>query len=83
MNSVDLNNFVNLNGFIINLINTNLLFNENLNYKISLFAKNISNYRKLKNLNLLVNFSQADFSLKEYILENILKFQYWKINSRC
>ena len=65
LNSVDLTNFVNLDGFIINLINTNLLFNEKLNYKISLFAKNISNYRKLQNLNLFVNFIQEDFSLKD------------------
>ena len=80
MNSVDLNNFVNLNGFIINLINTNLLFNENLNYKISLFAKNISNYRKLKNLNLFVNFNQEDFSLKKsnITFENVFDISVFK-----
>ena len=80
LNSVDLNNFVNLNGFIINLINTNLLFNENLNYKISLFAKNISNYRKLKNLNLFVNFNQEDFSLKKsnITFENVFDISVFK-----
>ena len=82
MNSVDLNKFVDLNGFIIHLINTNLLFDEKLNYKISLFAKNISNYRKLQNLNLLVNFTQEDFSLKDsnLTLEDIFEISILENN---
>jgi len=82
LNSVDLNKFVNLNGFIINLINTNLLFNEKLNYKISLFSKNILNYRKLQNLNLLVNFTQEDFSLKDsnITLEDIFEISILENN---
>ena len=82
LNSVNLNNFVNLNGLIINLINTDLLFNEKLNYKISLFAKNISNYRKLQNLNLLVNYTKEDFSLKNsnITLEDIFEISILENN---
>ena len=65
LNKIDLNDLISLDSFLINVINSNLILNKKLNYNISLFAKKISNHRKLKNLNLFINFVQQDFSLKK------------------
>ena len=61
--------------------------NENLNFNIEVKSKNISNHRKLKDLNLninyenqLLNFNQSNFLLKDILKINLIDSKF--INSK-
>ena len=49
--------------------------NENLNFNIEVKSKNISNHRKLKDLNLNINYENQllNFNQSNFVLEDILK----------
>ena len=61
--------------------------NENLNFNIEVKSKNISNHRKLKDLNLninyenqLLNFNQSNFVLKDILKINLIDSKF--VNSK-
>ena len=60
---INLNNFASKNSFLYNFFSNGTILNENLNYKINIKSANIKNHRKLKDLDLIINFDQNKLNL--------------------
>ena len=67
---IDYNKYVLFNNFFQEILKTNLLFNENLNAKISFTTKNIFNNKLFNNLTLLLNFNNGDINFNKSYLSN-------------
>ncbi len=79
----DYNKFLSINSFFQEVLKTNLLFNKNINAKISFTIKDILNNKLFDNLIILLNFNNGDINFdKSYLLNNKigkLSLDYGKI----
>ena len=58
----DLKNLINQNGLLLQIINSNILNNPNLNYKIDFSSSKIKNHRLLSDFVLCLVFNQKNFN---------------------
>ena len=63
--NIDLRKFFSLDNLFYGLLKSGILLNENLNYKIKIKSKNIENHRKLKYLDLNINFDQKELNFND------------------
>ena len=63
LKSIDLKKILSKDNFFYSILRSGIFLNENLNYKINLKSKDISNHRKLKYLSLNINYNQKEFNL--------------------
>ena len=61
--NLNLSKFIDPNSLFLQIINSEILNNSNLNYKIEIKSKNIKNHRLLKDLILCLSFNQKNFNL--------------------
>ncbi len=77
------NKLLSINSFLQEILKTNLLFNKNINAKISFTVKDILNNKLFDNLIILLNFNNGNINLnKSYISNNKvgkLNLDYGKI----
>ena len=75
LKSINLKNFIGNDSLFIEVLKSNIFANENLNFNIEVKSKNISDHRKLKNLNLNINYENQllNFDQSSFLLEDILK----------
>ncbi len=75
LKSIDLRDIISTDSLFIEILKSNIFANENLNYKIKVKSKNISNHRKLKDFNFNINYVNQllNFNQSNFTLENILK----------
>ncbi len=85
--SINLKNLLGNDSLFLEVLKSNIFVNKNLNFNIELKSKNISNHRKLKDLNLninyenqLLNFDQSNFVLKDILKINLIDSKF--INSK-
>ena len=57
-----------INSVFYELIRSNVLFDQNLNYRIKLLSKKIKNYKKFNSLNLNINYEQGNLNLNDSTL---------------
>ena len=62
---IDILKFFSNDSILYEVIRSNILLNENLNYDIKLISKKIKNHKKLQDLNLRINFSQGNLNLSD------------------
>ena len=74
-------------SLFLEILKSNLFVNENLNFNIEVRSKNISDHRKLKDLNLninyenqLLNFNKSNFVLKDILKINLIESKF--VNSK-
>ena len=81
----DYNKYTSINNFFQEILKTNLLFNENLNAKISLKSNNIINNKLFDNLFILLNLNNGDINFNQSYLSSRkigkLNLNYGKIYS--
>ena len=87
LKSINLKNLLSNDSLFLEILKSNIFLNENLNFNIEVKSKNISNHRKLKDLNLninyenqLLNFNQSNFVLKDILKINLIDSKF--INSK-
>jgi len=66
----DYNKYLFINNFFQEILKTNLLFNENLNAKISLSTSEILNNKLFDNLIIFFNFNNGDINFNKSYLSN-------------
>ena len=59
---LDLKELVNSNNYFFSFLTSEIFFNENLNYRINIKSKDLSNHRKLKNLDMMINYDQQNIN---------------------
>lgn len=81
--SLNLSKFVDPNSLFLQIINSEILNNSNLNYKIEIKSKKIENHRLLKDLILCLSFNQqnlnfdkSEINFDDNVLINIDESQY-------
>ena len=62
LRSFDLSNLIDLNGIFLQILNSEIISNPNLNYKIELNSEKIKNHRLLSNLVLCLSYDQKNFN---------------------
>ena len=62
LRSFDLFNLIDLNGIFLQILNSEIISNPNLNYKIELNSDKIKNHRLLRNLVLCISYDQKNFN---------------------
>ena len=92
LKNIELNKLFNSDSFLIEILKSNIFVNENLNFNIKIKSKNVADHRKLKDLNLninyenqILNFNQSNllfgdilsFKIVDSKLKNIKKNQYF------
>jgi len=87
LKSIDLKNLISDESLFLEILKSNLFVNENLNFNIEVRSKNISDHRKLKDLNLninyenqLLNFNKSNFVLKDILKINLIESKF--VNSK-
>ena len=87
LKNIDLKNLLSNDSLFLEILKSNVFMNKNLNFNIEVKSKNISNHRKLKDLNLninyenqLLNFNQSNFILKDILKINLIESKF--INSK-
>ncbi len=87
LKNIDLKNLLSNDSLFLEILKSNAFMNKNLNFNIEVKSKNISNHRKLKDLNLninyenqLLNFNQSNFILKDILKINLIESKF--INSK-
>ncbi len=77
LKNIYLSKLFNNESFLIEILKANLFSSENLNFKIQLKAKNILDHRKLKNLNLNINYENQvlNFDKSNLLLDEILSIR--------
>ena len=75
LKSIDLKNFIGNESLFLEILKSNIFVNENLNFNIAIKSKNILDHRKLKELNLNINYVNQllNFDKSNFLLEDILK----------
>ena len=75
LKSINLKNFIGNDSLFLEVLKSNIFANENLNFNIILKSQNILDHRKLKNLNLNINYENQllNFDQSSLLLEDILK----------
>ena len=75
LKSINLKNLVGTDSLFLEVLKSNIFANENLNFNILVKSKNISDHRKLKNLNLNINYENQllNFNRSSFLLEDILE----------
>ena len=75
LKTINLKNLLANDSLFLEILRSNIFANENLNFNIEVKSKNISDHRKLKNLNLYINYENQslNFDQSSFILEDILK----------
>ena len=63
--SFDLSNLVDNGSFFLQIINSEIISNPNLNYKFKLRSKNLTNHRLFKDLILCISYDQKNFNLND------------------
>ena len=83
LRNIDLNNFLNNQSLFIDLLKSNILANKNLNFYFKINSKNVSDHRKLKNLELNINyeneklnFNQSNLLFEEIVLVRLLNSEF-------
>ena len=81
----DYDRYIHINHFFQEILKTNLLFNENLNAKISFMSKDILNNKLFDNFKILLNLNNGDVNFNQTYLSNNkigkLNLEYGKIYS--
>tara|TARA_A100000164_G_C21938499_1_gene789344 strand:+ start:2066 stop:3526 length:1461 start_codon:yes stop_codon:yes gene_type:complete len=74
LKSINLSKLLNNESFFLETLKSNIFANENLNFNVSIKSRNVSDHRRLKNLNLNINYENQllNFNQSNLILENIL-----------
>ena len=67
-NEINLMDLFGINSVFYELIRSNVLFDQNLNYRIKLLSKKIKNYKKFNSLNLNINYEQGNLNLNDSTL---------------
>ena len=87
LKSINLKNLISDESLFLEILKSNLFVNENLNFNIEVRSKNISDHRKLKDLNLninyenqLLNFNKSNFVLKDILKINLIESKF--VNSK-
>ena len=62
LKDLDLKNLVGDEAILTEILKSNIFSNENLNYNLNIRSNDVSNHRKLKDLNLRMNFNRKQFS---------------------
>ena len=75
LKNINLKNLIAVDSLFLEILKSNIFINENLNFNIEVKSKNISDHRKLKDLNLRINFENQllNFNESNFLLEDILK----------
>jgi len=79
LEKLDLLKIINRNSIVIELIKSEIFFNENVNISISLKSPNIQNHKILKNLTLNLNVDQGMINLDKSNLE-LYKIGFLELN---
>ena len=76
--NINLSKLFSNDSFLIEIMKSNIFANENLNFNINLKSKNVSDHRKLKDLELkinyengILNFDQSNLLFKGYFINSI------------
>ncbi len=75
LKSINIKNLLDSDSFFIEILKSNIFANKNLNFNIEVKSKNISDHRKLKDLNLNINYENQllNFNQSNLVLEDILE----------
>ena len=75
LKSINLKNLVETDSLFLEILKSNIFVNENLNFNIEVKSKNILDHRKLKDLNLNINYENQslNFDQSSFLLGDILK----------
>ena len=75
LKSINLKNLIETDSLFIEILKSNIFLNENLNFNIEVKSENISDHRKLKDLNLNIIYENQSLNFNEssFLLEDILK----------
>ena len=75
LKTINLKKLLNNDSLFLEILKSNIFANENLNFYIKVKSKNIADHRKLKNLNLNINYENQslNFNQSNFILEDILE----------
>ena len=83
LKNINLSNFLNNQSLFIDLLKSNIFANKNLNFYIKINSKNVSDHRKLKNLELninyeneILNFNQSNLLLEDILLVRLLNSEF-------
>ncbi len=77
LKDLDLKNLVGDEAILTEILKSNIFSNENLNYNLNIRSSDVSNHRKLKDLNLRMNFNRntLNFDNSSLILKDILSMR--------
>ena len=75
--NINLSKLFSNDSFLIEIMKSNIFANENLNFNINLKSKNVSDHRKLKDLELKINYENGilNFDQSNLLFEDILSIQ--------
>ncbi len=74
LKNINLEKVIGGNSLLMEVFKSNIFANENLNFKVNVKSKNVSDYRKLKNLDLKINYEnqRLNFNESNLLFEDIL-----------
>ena len=74
LKDIGLKNFIGNKSFFLEILKSNIFKSENLNFNIEVKSKNVLDHRKLKNLNLNINYENEilNFNQSNLLFEDIL-----------
>jgi len=77
LKSINLKKLLGSQSFFLEVLKSNIFMNENLNFNVKVQSKNISDHRKLKDLNLHINFENQslNFNQSNLLLKDILSIR--------
>ena len=75
LKSINIKNLLYNDSLFIEILKSNIFVNKNLNFNIKVKSENISDHRKLKDLNLNINYENQllNFNQSNLVLEDILE----------
>ena len=77
LRNIELNKLFNSDSFLIEILKSNIFVSENLNFNIKIKSKNVLDHRKLKDLNLNINYENQilNFNQSNLLFDDILSFK--------
>ncbi len=89
LKNIDLKNLIGDNAILTEILKSNIFSNENLNYNFNIKSKDVSNHRKLKDLDLRMNFNRSTLNFdnsslvfKDILLMKIINSEFVNRNNR-